>query len=146
MALEQTMIHVLPKIVVWLVLIGGAYLAFGPQSFDSSGGVDTLHTGSSQLFLPPAKSKRLLRYERRLEAGQLQAAEFSEYQALVKTYRRKFWAGDGLSVKEALSGVEGNRVERLASILEERGLSEEERSIFFTVLKRDHPELLEAGD
>ena len=140
------MIHVLPKIVVWLVLIGGAYLIFGPQSFDSSGGADTLHTGASQLFLPPAKPERLLRYERRLKTGQLQAAEFSEYQTLVKTYRSKFWVGDGLSVEEALSGVEDSRDEHLASILEERGLSKEEQSIFFTVLKRDHPELLDAGD
>ena len=137
------MIHVLPKIVVWLLVIGGAYLIFGPQSFDSSGGRNPLQNDSSQLYLPPAKSDRLMRYERRLEAGQLQPGEFAEYQTLAKTHQSNFWAGDGLSVENALSEVKNNRSEHLASILAKRGLSKEERAIFFTVLKRDHPELLE---
>lgn len=137
------MIHVLPKVVVWLVVIGAAYLIFGPQSFDSSGGGDPLRNASSQLYLPPAKSERLVGYEQRLEAGQLQPEEFSEYQAVAKAYQASFWKGNGLSVEEALSGVDSHRIEHLASILAERGLSKEEASIFFTVLMRDHPELLE---
>jgi hypothetical protein len=137
------MIHILPKIVVWLIVVGAAYLIFGPRSFDSSGGGDPLQNASSQLFLPPAKSERLVRYEQRLQAGQLQAEEFSEYQALAKAHQGSFWEGDGMSVEEALSGVKNHRVEHLASMLAERGLSKEERSVFFTVLKRDHPELLE---
>ena len=137
------MIHVLPKIVVWLVVIGIAYWIFGPKSFDSSGGGNPLQNVSSQLFLPPAKSERLVGYEQRLEAGQLQPEEFPEYQALAKAYQGRFWEGNGMSVEEALSGVKNHRVENLASILSERGLSKEERFVFFTVLKRDHPELLE---
>ena len=140
------MIHVLPKIAVWLLVIGGAYLIFGPQSFDSSGGGNPLQNGSSQLYLPPAKSDRLMSYERRLEAGQLRPAEFAEYQALAKTHQSSFWEGDGLSVEQALSDVENNRSEHLASILAKRGLSNEEQAVFFTVLKRDHPELLEDRD
>jgi hypothetical protein len=140
------MIHVIPKIVVWLLVIGGAYLIFGPQSFDSSGGRNPLQNESSQLFLPPAKSDRLMSYERRLEAGQLLRDEFAEYQTLAKEHQSSFWKGDGLSVEEALSEFKNNRSEQLASILAERGLSKEEQSIFFTVLQRDHPELLEDRD
>ena len=140
------MILVIPKILVWLLVIGGAYLIFGPQSFDSSGGGNSLQNESAPLFLPPAKSDRLISYERRLEAGQLQPAEFVEYKTLAKTHQSSFWEGDGLSVEEALFEVKINRSEHLASLLAKRGLSKEEQAIFFTVLKRDHPELLEDRD
>jgi hypothetical protein len=140
------MIHVLPKIAVWLFVIGGAYLIFGPQSFDSSGGGNLLRPESPQLSLPPAKSDRLINYERRLEAGQLQPAEFAEYQTLAKAHQSSFWGGDGLSVEKALSDVKNNRSEHLVSILAKRGLSKEEQAIFFAVLKRDHPDLLEDRD
>lgn len=140
------MIHVIPKLVVWMLLIGGAYLIFGPQPFDSSRGIDPLRNQSSQLLLPPAKSDRLMNYERRLEAGQLRRDEFALYQTLANEHQSRFWKGDGLSVEEALSGFKNNRGEELASILAERGLSMEEQSIFFTVLKRDHPELLTDRD
>lgn len=137
------MIHVLPKIVVWLLVLGVAYFIFGPQGFNSSREGNPLKDGSSELFLPPAKSERLMSYERRLEAGRLQPAEFSEYQALAKAHQSSFWQGSGMSVEEALSGVSKNRSGHLASMLSERGLSKEEQSIFFTVLKRDNPGLLE---
>ena len=140
------MIHVLPKILVWLLVIGGAYLVFGPESFDSSHGGDPLQHESSPIFLPPAKSDLLLDYERRLEAVELQPGEFAEFQALAKAYQGSFWEGDGVSVEAALADTRSNRHESLASILATRGLSQEEQSIFFTVLKRDHPELLEDRD
>jgi hypothetical protein len=137
------MIEVLPKIAVWLLVIAGAYLIFGTQSFDASREENALQHQAPQLLLPPAKPDRLLDYERRLEAGQLDPAEFSEYETLVKTYQRSFWEGDGLSVEAALTGIENDRGESLASMLAERGLTKEEQAIFFTVLMRDHPELLE---
>lgn len=141
--IRATMIHVLLKVLVWVVVLGVGYVIFGPQSFDSSGGGDSLRNPSAQLFLPPAKSERLVDYERRLAAGQLQPAEFSEYQALARAHQSRFWRGGELSVEEALAGVRSHRGERLAAILEERGLSQEEQSVFFTVLQRDHPDLLE---
>lgn len=140
------MIHVFLKIMVWVVVLGIGYFIFGPQSFDSSGGGNPFRSSSSQLFLPPAKSERLMAYERRLATGQLQPAEFPDYQVLAKAHQGSFWEGDELSVEEALSGVRKNRGEHLASVLEKRGLSKEEQSIFFTVLQRDHPELLEDRD
>jgi hypothetical protein len=140
------MIYVLPKIAVWLLVIGGAYWMLGPQSFDSSREENALQHQSPQLFLPPAKPDRLLSYERRYEAGRLEPSEFSEYQALVNAYQDSFWEGDGLSVEEALSEVKEKRGEGLASLLAERGLTREEQAIFMTVLMRDHPEILDDRD
>jgi len=137
------MIHVLLKIVVWIVLIGIAYRVFGPQAFDSSDGGNPLNGSTSQLYLPPAKSELLMSYEKRLLVGKLQPDEFFEYQALSRKHQGEFWEGRETSVEAALSGVKNGRGEHLASILGERGLSKEEQSIFFTVLKRDHPRVLE---
>ena len=136
------MIYVLLKIAVWVLVIGIGYFVFGPQGINSSDGGNTLQNASTQLFLPPAKSERLKGYERSLAAGELQPAEYGEYQALSKAHQSSFWKGSELSVEQALSGVKNHRSEHLASILQKRGLSMEELSIFFTVLKRDHPELL----
>jgi hypothetical protein len=137
------MIQIVPKILVWIVVIGIAYMMFGPQAFDSSGRGDPLHGSSAQRYLPPAKPERLVSYEQRLFAGKLQPEEFSAYQALSRKYQGSFWDGRETTVEEALSGVKLHRGEHLAAILEELGLSQEEQSIFFTVLKRDHPALLE---
>jgi hypothetical protein len=137
------MIQVLPKIVLWVVLIGMAYAVFGPQTFNSSGSGNPLNGSPSQLYLPPAKPERLIVYEQRLSLGTLQPEEFSAYQALSRKHQASFWDGQDKTVEEALSGVTQDRGDYLAAILDERGLSKEEQSIFFTVLKRDHPGLLE---
>jgi len=140
---EINMIHVLLKILVWVVVLGVGYFVFGPQSFDSSDGGGPFRDSSSELFLPPAKPDRLIDYERRLAADQLQPAEFAGYQALAKAHQSDFWKGRDLTVEKALAGVRSNRGRHLVAILRERGLSKEEQSIFLTVLQRDHPELLE---
>jgi len=143
LGVRTNMIQVLPKIVVWVFLIGIVYVVFGPQAFDSSNRGNPLNNSSSPLFLPPAKSERLMVYERRLLVGELQPDELAEYEALSREHQGGFWEGKETSVEEALSGVKNNRSEHLASILGERGLSKEEQSIFFTVLKRDQPAVLE---
>lgn len=137
------MIHVWLKIGVWVAVFGIGYLVFGPQLFDSSGVGGPVQGSASQLFLPPAKPKRLIDYERRLALGQLETDEFPEYQALSKAHQGSFWEGGEVSVEQALAGVKHHRGQHLAAILEERGLSKAEQSIFFTVLKRDYPDLLE---
>ena len=137
------MIQVLPKIVVWAILIAIAYFAFGPNSIDTSANRNPLNESSAKLFLPPVKPERLVNYEQRLSEGQLEPGEIEDYQALSREHQSRFWKGSDTSVDEALNGVKNNRGERLASILSERGLSKEEQVIFFTVLRRDHPVLLE---
>ena len=137
------MLQVLPKIVVWAVLIGAAYFAFGPDALDSSGTANPLDSAPAAIFLPPAKPALLIDYERRLSVGQLEPAEMAGYRALSTAYQGRFWDGSDMSVEEALSGVKRDRARRLADILGTRGLSQEERAIFFTVLRRDHPSLLE---
>jgi hypothetical protein len=76
----------------------------------------------------------------------LAADELAEYQALVKERQAGFWKGSDLTVEQALAGVNARRKEHLASLLKERGLSDEELGIFFAVVQRDSPALLKDRD
>jgi hypothetical protein len=135
------MIHVLLRIAVWVAVFGIGYLVFGPQLFDSSRGVNPFES-SSQIFLPPAKSKREIEYENLANQRRLKPEESAEYLALVRERESRFWQQEGLSVDEALSGFKRQRKQHLAQILEERGLSKDERGVFIMVVERDHPKLL----
>ena len=61
---------------------------------------------------------------------------------IVEERAAQFWQRQGQSVRAALSGVRTGRRARLAAILKERGVSDEEAMAFFLVLQRDHPGLL----
>jgi hypothetical protein len=97
------MIQVLPKVVIWAILIAIAYFAFGPNAFDSSGIRNPLHGSTETLFLPPVKPERLMDYEQRLSAGKLEPAAIQDYQALSREHQSRFWEGNDTSVEEALS-------------------------------------------
>jgi hypothetical protein len=135
------MIHVLLRIAVWAAVIGIGYLAFGPQLFDSSRSADPFES-SSEIFLPPAKSDRHIEYEELMNERRLSPEESAEYRSLIQERGSRFWQREGVSVERALSGVKTQRKERLAKMLEQRGLSKEELAVFFMVLERDHPALL----
>lgn len=140
------MIHVALKIGVWLCLLGVFYLVFGPQAFDSSNLADPLQNASSRIYLPPTKPPRLVELENRLHGGGLQADETSEFRSLAREYQGRFWKGDGVTVEQALSGVREQRRQRLLELLKERGLTDEEVSVFWAVLNRDHPAMLADRD
>ncbi|MGB5774117.1 MAG: hypothetical protein WBP89_05605 [Sedimenticolaceae bacterium] len=142
MLLEQKMIHVLLRIAVWVAVFGIGYLVFGPQLFDSSHSTNPFES-SSTIFLPPAKSAREMQYEEVIKERALAPEEAAEYQSLVVARESKFWQQEGVSVEEALSGVRKQRKQHLASILQQRGLSDDESAIFLMVVQRDHPALLE---
>ena len=57
------MVQVLLRVAVWVLVLGGAYLVFGPQVFDSSGNNNPFQSGS-EIFLPPEKTQREIEYER----------------------------------------------------------------------------------
>lgn len=135
------MIQVILRIAVWLIVLGIGYLVFGPSAFDSSNSSNPFETGSS-LYLPPAKSQRLVDLETLRNQRPLDKEESAEYLALVKERQSAFWQREGVTVEEALSGVRSDRGAHLAKLLEERGLSPEEISVFFVVVERDHPSLL----
>jgi len=135
------MIHVLLRIAVWVAVFGIGYLVFGPQLFDSSRGVNPFES-SSQIFLPPAKSKREIEYENLADQRRLNPEESAEYLSLVREREARFWQQEGLSVEEALSGFKRQRKQHLAEILEKRGLSKDELGVFIMVVERDHPALL----
>lgn len=135
------MIHVLLRVAVWVLVIGIGYLVIGPELFDSSQNNSPFESRST-LYLPPPKSQRQLEYEEITQNRVLNADELAEYRALVEDRQSRFWQQDGVSVEQALSGVKTQRKERLAEILEKRGMAPEETAIFFVVLERDHPALL----
>lgn len=135
------MIHVILRITIWVLVLGIGYLVLGPEVFDSSSR-ESPFQGQAQIFLPPAKSPRLLEYEQARQQRALSAEEQAEYRRLVQERQSRFWQQEGVSVEEALSGIKTHRQEHLATILEQRGVSPEEAAIFFLVLDRDHPELL----
>ena len=135
------MIHVLLRIAVWVLVLGIGYLVVGPKLFDSSQSTSPFE-GHSTIFLPPPKSQRQLEYEEITKKRTLNAEELAEYAALVEDRQSRFWQQDGVSVEEALSGIKTQRKARLAEILQQRGMTPEETSIFFVVLERDHPALL----
>lgn len=135
------MIHVIARILVWVVVIGAGYLLFGPDLLDSSRGSNPFESPAT-LYLPPAKTERERDYERLLATGELQEHERAEYRALVERRRADFWKGDGLAVEQALDGVTRGRRSRLLELLHERGLSAEEAAVFLRVVERDNPALL----
>ena len=136
------MIHVVLRIAVWVAVFGIGYLVFGPQLFDSSDSTNPFEN-SSTFFLPPAKSAREIEYEEVMKNRALAPEEAAEYQSLVVTRESKFWQQEGVSLEEALYGVRKQRKQRLALILQQRGLSDDESAIFLMVVQRDHPALLE---
>lgn len=139
------MVHVLLRISVWVFVLGIAYLIFGSDLFDSSREAD-LFEGKTEMFLPPVKSKRHFEFDEIMKNRGLNADELAEYRALVQERESKFWHAEGVSVREALSGVNKRRKERLAAILEQRGATKDEAAIFLLVLERDHPALLADQD
>jgi len=141
-ALEQIMIHVSLRIAVWVVVFGMGYLIFGAQLFDPSQSANPFESGAA-FFLPPARSDRQIKYEELMNTRTLEPTELAEYQSLVLERESRFWQQEGVSVEEALAGVKKQRKQHLASILKRRGLSDEESAIFFMVVERDHPLLLE---
>ena len=135
------MTHFLIRIAVWLVILGGAYLVFGPQLFDSSRG-DNPFASTTEIFLPPAKSEREIALEALMAGRWLEPGEAEEYRSLVRERRSRFWQREGVSVEQALSGIRRGRKQRLADLLAQRGLSPDDAAVFLTVVERDHPELL----
>ena len=135
------MIHVLLRVAVWVVVLGIAYLAFGPQLFDSSRNASPFQS-DTKLFLPPPKLQRQIEYEEILKGRNLEGEELAEYRALVQERQSKFWASEGISVEEVLSGVRKQRKAYLVARLLERGMSNEELAVFLTVVERDQAALL----
>jgi hypothetical protein len=135
------MIHVLLRIAVWVVVLGIGYLVLGPQVFDSSPSQSPFES-NSKIFLPPARSERETEYEAVRKERNLRPEEAAEYQSLVRERESRFWQREGVSVEEALFGINTQRKARLAEILEQRGLSKEESLVFLMVVERDHPALL----
>jgi hypothetical protein len=135
------MIHVYLRLVVWAIVLALAYFMFGSKLFDSSDDAGRVG-GDSQIFLPPAKPQELVRYEALSEQRALSGDEAADYRALRKAWEASFWQQQGVSVQEALAGVETNRKARLAEILQQRGIGEDQTEVFLFVVERDHPELL----
>jgi len=140
--MKTNMIHVLLRIAVWVVVFGIGYLLIGPQLFDSSRRANPFES-SKQLYLPPVKPQRLIEYEDLLEKRNLEGVEIEEYRALVRERQSNFWKAEGISVEDALAGVKKHRKEHLETLLIERGISDEEAAIFFTVAERDHSALFD---
>jgi hypothetical protein len=140
--MHSNMIHVVLRIAVWAVVLGVGYLAFGPGLFDSSPDESPFGSGST-IFLPPPKSERHVAYEQMSRERALSPEELEDYRALVQDRESRFWQQQGVSVEQALSGVETQRKAHLAKILDQRGLTKEEAAVFFLVVERDHPALLQ---
>ena len=139
------MVQVLLRVAVWVLVLGGAYLVFGPQVFDSSDNSNPFQS-SSEIFLPPEKTQRETEYERTKKDRELRPEELAEYLALSQERQANFWQQGGVSVEEALSGVKRQRKQALAAILAQRGMSRDETAIFLMVVERDHPGLLADRD
>lgn len=139
------MIHVLLRIAVWVLVLGIGYLVFGPQLFDSSPNSNPFES-SSEIYLPPAKTERQIEYEKTMKGRGLEPEELAEYSALSRNREANFWQREGVSVEEALSGIQRQRKQRLVTILEQRGMSMDESAIFLMVVERDHPGLLSDQD
>lgn len=135
------MIHVYLRVVVWAAVLALAYMMFGSKLFNSSDDAGVAG-GDTQIFLPPTKPHELMRYEALSEQRELSSSEAAEYQALRKIWETSFWQQQGMSVQEALVGVKTNRKARLAEILQQRGVGEDQAGVFLFVVERDHPGLL----
>ena len=136
------MVHVVLRVLVWVVVLGVAYLAFGPQLFDSSETANPFGR-TSTLFMPPAKQQREIELERMIEQRELSSQERAEYESIVQARRASFWKGEGMSVGEALTGVTQQRSTYLMQLVEQRGWTRQEAAMFLTVVRRDCPELLD---
>jgi hypothetical protein len=139
--MHPNMVHLLLRIAVWVVVLGIGYVVFGPGLFDSTPD-DSPFESSSTIFLPPAKSQRHLEYDAIGRERALSTEELADYRELVQQRQSRFWQQQGISVEQALAGVETHRKEHLATILEQRGLTKEEAAVFLFVVERDHPALL----
>ena len=139
--MHPNMVHLLLRIAVWVVVLGIGYLLFGPGLFDSTPDESPFES-SSTIFLPPPKSQLHLEYDEISRERALTAEELADYRSLVQERESRFWQQQGVSVEQALAGVQTQRKERLATILEQRGLTKEEAVVFFFVVERDHPALL----
>ena len=139
------MVQVLLRIAVWVLVLGIAYLVFGPDLFDSSGGSSPFERDAA-LFLPPPRSQRLVALDRVRGERELDPAEAAEYRLLAEQRQSAFWQRDGLSVDQALSGVSAGRRAELLRLLEQRGATREEAAVFLLVVERDHPGLLRDRD
>ncbi|MCP5299848.1 MAG: hypothetical protein H6954_09085 [Chromatiaceae bacterium] len=139
------MTHVIVRIVIWALIIGAAYLYFGPKGLDSSGG-DGMFENASPMYLPPPRSPRLVELEGLAEQGSLTSGQTAELQSLQQQRLSGFWAGSGQTVEAALAEVPVQRRVRLAEILQQRGLTPDEMAAFFIVLNRDHRTLLDDRD
>ena len=139
------MIHVSLRILVWVLVLGIAYLAFGPQLFDSSETANPFGRGEV-LFLPPSKQQREIELENIVGQRALSPEERSEYESLVQARRAAFWKGEETSVGEALSGVKTQRAAVLVALLEQHGWSREEATMFWVVVRRDNPDVLADRD
>jgi hypothetical protein len=139
--MHPNMVHLLLRIAVWVVVLGIGYVVFGPGLFDSTPD-DSPFESSSTIFLPPAKSQRHLEYDAISRERALSTEELADYRELVQQRQSRFWQQQGVSVEQALAGVETHRKEHLATILEQRGLTKEEAAVFLFVVERDHPALL----
>ena len=139
------MIHVLLRVLVWVLVLGVGYLVLGPSVFDSS---DTANPfgRSATLFLPPAKQQREVELDRLIQQRALTPEEQAEYESLVQTRRSSFWRGQDISVEKALSGVTTQRAAHLVTVLEERGWSRDDAVMFLTVVRRDNPDVLADRD
>ncbi len=136
------MIQVFLRILVWLLVFGIGYLVFGPTLFDSSDSANPFENPAT-LYLPAEKTRQQLDYEKLIEERKLTPQESAQYLALVRERQSGFWRQEGVSVEQALADVAQGRKARLVEILERRGLSREEIAIFFAVVERDNPALLE---
>ena len=136
-----TMLHVLLRIIVWVLVLGGAYLVFGPTVFDSSPEPSPF-ASDSPLFLPPAKTQREYELEQAGNGRALDDDEAAEYRELREQRQARFWQRGGTTVEEALAGIRTERKSALARILGERGLTREEVAIYLFVVERDRPALL----
>jgi len=135
------MVHVLLRILVWVLVIGVGYLVFGPDGFDSSPEPAPFEHQAA-IFLPPAKTGRESALEDAATRGPLTRAESEELLTLSRQRQSDFWQQQGTSVTEALAGVRTGRKAQLLGILQERGLSREEAGVFLVVVERDRPDLL----
>lgn len=136
------MIQVVLRILVWLLVFGIGYLVFGPTLFDSSDGVNPFENPAT-IYLPAEKTEQQLAYEKLIDERQLTPEESADYLSLVRERESGFWRQEGVSVEQALADVTQGRKARLVEILEQRGLSREEMAVFFAVVERDNPTLLE---
>lgn len=135
------MIQVGLRVLVWALVLGMAFVLFGPGVFDS--GRDSNPVGSQEpLYLPPEKSAQLLAWERQAAAGTLTADERAAYEAEARAWQTRFWSGSELSVEAALADVSAGRRSHLVATLISRGLAEDEVAVFLAVVVRDRPDLL----